>query len=432
MANGKFGGGNGAAATPFLIEDADDLNAMRKYLSSHFKLANDINMNVYPYNTHEGWEPIMYFTGTLNGNRHTVFNLYINRPNQDNVGLFGYNNQYRYQVSFRVYDLALENVDITGRNYVGGILAQYKSPWRANHPYGVAYDSMFTRIQVTGKIAGQRFVGGIAGAFDDREFQGVGYWDIPATIVNQCIVSCKIIPTSAAYEEICGVIGIIYFRNSRVQNINTLSYCYSGNTKPVKSISLKYNNGAGDQRFQNNLNMDSTCYCDRTLNPNMSQYTGSFTTEQLKSGDKNLLATWYNAQTDGHSVFRVEKGKYPQLSFVGQNYYFVRTKKGEYFTFDFDKSEWVKHFDKQPSMTQATRVGMNDIKGITKEHWEMLKNEGEVDLVNYRPQVNSVDTIDKIKTMVDSSSEVGNNIVLRKSFGFNSNDDEIINISPVI
>ena len=430
MANGKFGGGNGTAAAPFLIEDADDLNAMRKYLSSYFKLANDINMNVYPYNVHEGWQPIMNFTGNLNGNRHTIFNLYINRPNEDNIGLFGYNGQRRDLITFSVYDLALENIDITGRNYVGGILGRYQCPWVGQSTaHNGKFSNMFVRVQVSGEIKGNRYVGGILGYLYDGDFYPGGVWE-QRTMLNHCITACKLTATGGSYQEICGAIGVMIFKSTKFTNNNVLSFCYSGNTKGVQSVTCKW--FKSDHCWRDDLDKDSTCYADRTINPLLSKYTNSLTTQEWKSGNHPTLATWKNVQANGYPIYRIEKGKYPRLSFVGQDYYLARTPKGAYLTFDFDKNEWKKISDTQPNMTLATRYGMNSLKNLTKKHWEMLKDEGEVDLVNYRPQVNSVDTIDKIKTMVDSSSEVGNNIVLRKSFGFNSNDDEIINISPVI
>ena len=42
MAQGFFAGGNGTKENPFLIEDADDLNAIRNNLSAHYKMINDI------------------------------------------------------------------------------------------------------------------------------------------------------------------------------------------------------------------------------------------------------------------------------------------------------------------------------------------------------------------------------------------------------
>jgi len=42
-ANGTFGGGNGTAETPYIIEDAADLDAVRSNLSAHYKLGNDVD-----------------------------------------------------------------------------------------------------------------------------------------------------------------------------------------------------------------------------------------------------------------------------------------------------------------------------------------------------------------------------------------------------
>ena len=47
-ANGFFGGGDGfSAGTPFLIEDAADLNAVHNNLSAYYRLANDIDLTDY-------------------------------------------------------------------------------------------------------------------------------------------------------------------------------------------------------------------------------------------------------------------------------------------------------------------------------------------------------------------------------------------------
>ncbi len=52
------GMGAGTAANPYVITSAGQLNEVRNFLDSNFIVANDINLNVSPYNTGEGWEPI--------------------------------------------------------------------------------------------------------------------------------------------------------------------------------------------------------------------------------------------------------------------------------------------------------------------------------------------------------------------------------------
>lgn len=89
MANGKFGGGNGTSTNPYLIEDADDLNAIRFKSNMCFKMVNDINLADGKYNIGQGWNPINEFSGSFDGNWHKIVNLYINRPTQDYVAFFG-------------------------------------------------------------------------------------------------------------------------------------------------------------------------------------------------------------------------------------------------------------------------------------------------------------------------------------------------------
>ena len=90
MAEGKFQGNktDGSLGNPYLIEDVQDLNAIRFYPTKNFKLAKTINLGVYPYNTGKGWMPIDNFSGTLDGDGYKILNLYVNRPAQDNCGLF--------------------------------------------------------------------------------------------------------------------------------------------------------------------------------------------------------------------------------------------------------------------------------------------------------------------------------------------------------
>ena len=93
-----------------------------------------------------GWAPFWYY-GTFEGNRHTISNLYVNRPNQDYVGLFSTAGAYA-EVS-EVRNLGLENVDVTGREYAGGLAGRAHAPVR--------------RVYTTGEVNGEHYVGGLVG-----------------------------------------------------------------------------------------------------------------------------------------------------------------------------------------------------------------------------------------------------------------------------
>ena len=86
--------------------------------------------------THEtgGWPPIgtnsNRFTATFEGNRHTISNLYIDRPSTDNVGLFGYlgindngtsSDTSDVQVG-EIRNLEIEGGSVTGDDHVGGLV----------------------------------------------------------------------------------------------------------------------------------------------------------------------------------------------------------------------------------------------------------------------------------------------------------------------
>ena len=68
----------------------------------------------------DGFEPIGSnknpFKGTFDGGAKTISNLKINRSNNNNVGIFG------YTAGANIYGLTLENISVTGHNYVGSIV----------------------------------------------------------------------------------------------------------------------------------------------------------------------------------------------------------------------------------------------------------------------------------------------------------------------
>ena len=163
MANGSFGGGSGISNDPYLIEDADDLNAMRKFPEAYYKLMSNINLGVYPYNSDKGWQPIQNFSGNLNGNNKKIVNLYINRPT-DTCGLFGAVNldNANKSLRFKVYDLTMENVDIRGGSGIGAVTGILKFTHTSARTENT--DALFSNVYVSGKIqANGTQIGGISG-----------------------------------------------------------------------------------------------------------------------------------------------------------------------------------------------------------------------------------------------------------------------------
>ena len=433
MANGLFAGGNGTAGAPFLVEDADDLNAMRRNLSAHYKLINDINLGVAPYSEGEGWNPIDNFIGVLDGNQHTIYNLYINRFLRDNVGLFGAAAQPRWATTFRVYDLALENINIIGNKYVGSLIGSFTATGSGDYYYHANpnYSDMITRVQCAGNIKGSDYIGSIMGHFSDSQSDHANDGVLGGNLITNCVTMCRLQATSNS-GHIGGIVGYLAQNENHGWSWTSIEGCLAFNTfeKP---------NGAKDSWSIADSNYRWAKYANTKADSvllNGNQITGNTstaTTEQLKSADYSLLAYWYNLRINGRNVFHIEKGHYPQLGFVNRNCYFVRTKKGDYLTYDKASNKWTKQFGMTlPATSKVRALGMRDIALLDVKVWDLLKDEGEVEIINFLPQRNVVTTKRMAERMTYDKEASKDSIIRRKTFNFADYGDEIMNISPVI
>lgn len=150
-----YSGGIGTPENPYQIATLADL----QYLSEHsddwakyfIQTTNIDAAATSGWNTGLGFSPIgnetIKFTGSYNGNGHTIDGLYINRPLQDYIGLFGYIN-----TSGSISNLGLTNITITGKNFVGGLS-------------GLTDLGTFTNVYASGNasVTGSSYVGGLVG-----------------------------------------------------------------------------------------------------------------------------------------------------------------------------------------------------------------------------------------------------------------------------
>ncbi len=141
-----FAGGNGTKEKPYLIESPKNLNNVRFFLNEDnvfYKQIANIDLSEY-----ENWLPIgnnqNRFAGTYDGNGCKITNLTINRPDENYIGLFGYADKAN------LINIGLENVDVVGNNYVGG-LAGYSR-------------GFIEKSYVAGNIKGNDYVGSVLGS----------------------------------------------------------------------------------------------------------------------------------------------------------------------------------------------------------------------------------------------------------------------------
>jgi len=167
------GAGAGTAKDPYQITNVQQLQEMRNHLSNaHFILMNDIDAGAtrrwnWDGKKHLGFEPVgmdhdgdgvepdePFTGGSLNGNGHVIKKLYINRPDQDWVGLFG------FTAHSCIYKIGLECPDVTGHDHVGVLSGHVTDQSR----YGtVVHDAYSTG----GKVRGNFRVGGLLGRLHD-------------------------------------------------------------------------------------------------------------------------------------------------------------------------------------------------------------------------------------------------------------------------
>ena len=113
-----FEGGTGTPEDPYQIATAEQLDAIRNNLSASYILLNDIDLSSYG-----NWVPIgdsssSGFTGTLDGNGHSIQNMTITSSGLDYSAFIG------SALNATVKNLSLENIDIevSDTHCVAGII----------------------------------------------------------------------------------------------------------------------------------------------------------------------------------------------------------------------------------------------------------------------------------------------------------------------
>ncbi|MGE5371616.1 MAG: Ig-like domain-containing protein [Solirubrobacterales bacterium] len=205
------GGGTGSEGDPYLIASASDLNLMRNYPGSYFKLTQNIDLGVAPYNT--GWTPIGNsasnpFYGYFDGNNKTISRLYINIPTADGVGLFGCASDTNL---LEIKNLSLSNINVTSNaaGGVGGLVG--KGPYLR-----------LINCSVTGRVTGNSMmVGGLVGFCGNSTLTSAA-----TSLISNCASAVEV-TTQGEYKYAAGIVARIAPNSaSRV----TLEYCRNTGT----------------------------------------------------------------------------------------------------------------------------------------------------------------------------------------------------------
>jgi hypothetical protein len=140
------------------IRDWYDLDAIRENLVGSYILMNDLDSTTPGYtelasptaNQEKGWQPIgtwdNHFTGMFDGHGHKIRGLFINRPDEGYLGVFG-----EVSSAAVIEDVSAVDADVTGSWFVGGLIG-------INGP-----DCTVSDCYSTGSVTGRNNVGGLMG-----------------------------------------------------------------------------------------------------------------------------------------------------------------------------------------------------------------------------------------------------------------------------
>jgi hypothetical protein len=219
--------------TPIPIGDWYDLDAIRDNLGDNYVLVNDLDSTTAGYeelasptaNQGKGWEPIGTIgewgdrlTGTLYGQGYEIRDLFINRPGDYEVGLFGAVGQEGV-----VENIGVVNVVVTGHKWVGGIVGHNEGTVSNSYSSGIVtsdnYDvgglvgynyGTVSNSYSSANVTGEYSVGGLVGR---NEY---GWGGVEGTVSNSYFTG-----SVTSYESYAG--GLVGWN----RNEGTVSNSYS-------------------------------------------------------------------------------------------------------------------------------------------------------------------------------------------------------------
>ncbi len=234
--------GAGTKADPYQITSQADLEAFRdavnatpsnSFAEKFIKLTTDIALTLPTGTDAPGWEPIgrsdKEFKGTFDGGGHTISGLWINRPTEGDIGLFGSVRGFQCTTNATIKNLSVAidgTIGVTGNNYVGGLV-------------GYVYDGVITNCGVSGNVTGTWYtVGGLIGSYSNSsghrttnqitncyatgnvsgEYNVGGLVGFTASLaITNCYATGQVTATDTADPVAGGLVGY---------NSNTFTNCY--------------------------------------------------------------------------------------------------------------------------------------------------------------------------------------------------------------
>lgn len=201
-------GGKGTVEDPYLISTTGDFQQLALEPDKNYKMVADIDMS----KTAQWWTPVKNFTGSLDGDGHTIYNLGV-KTTEDHTGLFG-----TLDLNGVAKNLIFVNptVEVTNTNQFAGVLAGETNYTYDGKGKATNVDSIFV---YGAKIAGedQMFIaaGGLVGSANLK------------TKINNCSFQGEItLPNS---ENVGGIVG-------QTRSGSSVNACYANVNATAKTV----------------------------------------------------------------------------------------------------------------------------------------------------------------------------------------------------
>lgn len=201
-------GGTGTVEDPYLISTTGDFQQLALEPTKNYKMVADIDMS----KAAQWWAPVKNFTGSLDGDGHTIYNLGV-KTTEDHAGLFG-----TLDLNGIAKNLIFVNptVEVTNSNQYAGVLAGETNYTYDGKGQATNVDSIFVYgAKIAGDDQGFIAAGGLVGSANLK------------TKINNCSFQGEI--TLPNTENVGGIVG-------QTRSGSSVNACYANVNATAKTV----------------------------------------------------------------------------------------------------------------------------------------------------------------------------------------------------
>ncbi len=354
MANGDFAGGDGTEQNPYLIEDTWDLNEVRNNLNACYKLINNIDLDIAPFNEGEGWSPISGFNGVFDGNFLSIINLYINKDIK-RIGLFSNTDDPDVIIkNLKIIDASVKGGEgtgaLVGRVANGGLIKNCRILGNSKIEGTVSIGGLVGNLNYNSKIQNCFSVADVE-ASERNAGSLVGYLGRDSYIINSYAKGSVYAGNRAG-----GLVGFSEINNPKIEN------CYS--TGEVKGKS----NTGGLVGYSSGTTITSSFWDIDTSGLIVSDGGIGLDTKQMKKQQTFIEVEWNKQKLENNTIiWSLKDGKYPELWFEtepNKSFIFFDEKYKKY---DEEKKEWKTVTSSFPTLKQFQEEGMENLSILDRK-----------------------------------------------------------------